>query len=67
MLRKASDVDMIAANRPAKTIPASSGLVNIERKREAASSGRASGSITPSITAARMITPIETHKRAAMT
>ena len=66
MFKKASEVDMIAAKSPAKTIPASIGFVNMERKTEAASSGSASGSTLPSNTAARMTIPIDTHNKAAI-
>ena len=58
---------MIAAKRPAKTMPARSGLVKTERNTEAASSGKPSGGMTPSITVARIIIPIDTHSSAAST
>ena len=57
---------MIAAKSPAKTMPANKGLVNIERKTEAASSGSAKGSTLPSKTAARITIPMDTHSKAAM-
>ena len=65
MFRKASEVDMIAANSAAKTMPASNGLANIARKVDAASSGCANGSAPPPTTTARITRPIEIHSSAA--